>query len=103
MEQDNLDEFGRLMDEHWKEKKKTSKKISKNLFDQYYDIAKQNGALGGKIIGAGGGGFFIFYTNSPVKKKQLRKEFIKRGLPEVRMPFELEGTKTLLNLSGRIN
>ncbi len=44
LEQDNLDEFGRLMDEHWKEKKKTSKKISKNLFDQYYDIAKQNGA-----------------------------------------------------------
>lgn len=103
LENDNLDEFGRLMDEHWAEKKKTSGKISNNIFNKYYDLAKQCGALGGKIIGAGGGGFFMFYTNSRERKIRLRNEFIKRGLSEVRMPFEMEGTKIILNLEGRRN
>jgi D-glycero-alpha-D-manno-heptose-7-phosphate kinase len=103
LERDDLDEFGRLMDEHWLEKKKTSQKISSNIFDKYYDMAKQNGALGGKIIGAGGGGFFMFYTNSRDNKMRLRKEFIKHGLSEVKMPFELEGTKIVLNLTGKTN
>lgn len=103
LETDSLDEFGRLMDEHWIEKKKTSGKVSNDIFDMYYEIAKQSGALGGKIIGAGGGGFFMFYTNSREKKNKLRKEFIRRGLNEVRMPFELEGSKIILNLVGRTN
>jgi D-glycero-alpha-D-manno-heptose-7-phosphate kinase len=103
LENDDLDEFGRLMDKHWLEKKKTSQKISNNVFDKYYDIAKQNGSLGGKIIGAGGGGFFMFYTNSRDDKMRLRKEFIKRGLSEVKMPFESEGTKIVLNLTGKKN
>lgn len=101
LEKDDLDEFGRLMDEHWMEKKKTSGKISNDVFDSYYKIAKQNGALGGKIIGAGGGGFFMFYTNTRENKNKLRKEFIKQGLIESKMPFEPEGTKIILNLAGR--
>lgn len=103
LEEDNLDEFGRLMDEHWMEKKRTSSKISSDNFDRLYDLAKQCGSLGGKIIGAGGGGFFMFYTDSREKKKRLRNEFIKHGLNEVRMPFEMEGTKIILNLEGRRN
>lgn len=103
LERDNLDEFGRLMDEHWIEKKKTSEKISNDIFDKYYNLAKESGALGGKIIGAGGGGFFMFYTNSREKKKKLRNEFIRLGLSEVRMPFEMEGSKIILNLEGRRN
>ncbi len=103
LEKDDLDEFGRLMDEHWLEKKKTSGKISNDIFDKYYHLAKQSGASGGKIIGAGGGGFFMFYTNTREKKKRIRKEFIKHGLSEVRMPFEMEGTKIILNLEGRRN
>ena len=55
------------------------------------------------VIGAGGGGFFMFYTDSREKKKRLRNEFIKHGLNEVRMPFEMEGTKIILNLEGRRN
>lgn len=98
LEKDNLDEFGRLMDEHWMEKKRTSKKISNSIFDKHYQIAKQNGALGGKIIGAGGGGFFMFYTNSREKRKMLRIEFLKRGLEEIRMSFEPEGTKIIFNI-----
>lgn len=101
LEKDDLDEFGRLMDEHWMEKKKTSGKVSNNIFDDYYNVAKRSGASGGKIIGAGGGGFFMFYTDSREKRKRLRNEFIKLGLSEVRLPFEMEGTKIILNLEGR--
>ena len=101
LEKDDLDEFGRLMDEHWYEKKKTSNKISNALFDKYYELAKNNGALGGKIIGAGGGGFFMFYTNNRTEKIKLRKEFRKKGLNEIRVPFEPEGTKIKMNLEGR--
>lgn len=103
LERDDLEEFGRLMDEHWIEKKKTSGKVSNDVFDKYYNLAKQCGTLGGKIIGAGGGGFFMFYTDTREKRKRLRNEFIKHGLNEVRMPFEMEGTKILLNLEGRRN
>jgi D-glycero-alpha-D-manno-heptose-7-phosphate kinase len=103
LEKDDLDEFGRLMDEHWEEKKKTSTRISNNNFDKYYQLAKQNGSLGGKIIGAGGGGFLMFYTNTREHRKSLRKEFIKHGLTEIQMPFEPEGTKIVLNLTGKAN
>lgn len=101
LERDDLDEFGRLMDDHWNEKKKTSNKISSDLFDKYYDLAKNNGALGGKIIGAGGGGFFMFYTSKREDKIKLRKEFKKKRLNEISMPFELEGSKIKMNLEGR--
>jgi len=82
------------------EKKKTSEKISNYIIDKYYEIAKMNGALGGKIIGAGGGGFFMFYSSDRESKKKIRKELTRRGLNEVRCPFESEGTKIILNLKG---
>src|SRR3989338_248659 len=101
LEKDDLDEFGRLMNDHWYEKKKTSSRISNDVFDKYYELAKSNGALGGKIIGAGGGGFFMFYTSKREDKIKLRKEFRKKGLNEISMPFELEGSKIKMNLEGR--
>jgi D-glycero-alpha-D-manno-heptose-7-phosphate kinase len=103
LEKDNIDEFGRLMNEHWEAKKETSQKISNDVFDKYYNIAKDSGALGGKIIGAGGGGFFMFYCNSVESKKKLRKAFINKGLSEIRMMFEEEGSKIVLNLGGRVH
>lgn len=101
LEKDDIDEFGRLMDVHWSEKKKTSTKISNSLVDKQYELAKRCGALGGKIIGAGGGGFFMFYMKDEESKKNLRKEFMSFGLREVKMPFENEGTKIVLNLSSK--
>lgn len=101
LENDDVDEFGRLMDVHWDEKKKTSSKISNSLIDKQYDIAKRNGASGGKIIGAGGGGFFMFYVKNREIKNNLRKEFISSGLREVKMPFESEGSKIIFNLSSK--
>lgn len=101
LENDNIDEFGRLMDLHWNEKKKTSSKISDPYIDKIYDEAKAQGALGGKIIGAGGGGFFMFYVKDKESKNNLRKKFMQSDLKEVKMPFEQDGTKVILNLEGR--
>ena len=61
VESGNLTELGKMFDEHWEYKKKLAKGITNSDFDKIYDLAKDNGALGGKISGAGGGGFFTFY------------------------------------------
>ena len=98
LENDDLDEFGVLMDEHWEAKKKTSSKISNSQIDLYYNLAKNNGALGGKLIGAGGGGFLMFYTRTLRHKQQLIKILGNKGLKEIPMKFEPKGTKIIFKL-----
>jgi D-glycero-alpha-D-manno-heptose-7-phosphate kinase len=93
LEAGDLHKFGTLMDEHWKHKKKRSGAISNPEIDKWYDLAMRNGALGGKLIGAGGGGFLLFYTED---KKRVRHALRKAGLEEVRIRFDFEGTKTLV-------
>ena len=83
----------RLMDEHWQHKKKRSGAMSNPEIDKWYDLAMRNGAVGGKLIGAGGGGFLLFYTED---KKRLRHAMREAGLEEVRIRFDFEGTKTLV-------
>jgi len=95
VESGNITELGKMFDEHWMNKKKLAKGISNPEFDNIYNIAKQNGAIGGKISGAGGGGFFTFYCEE--KQSQLRKEMKKLGLIELRYDFDFEGTKVLAN------
>jgi D-glycero-alpha-D-manno-heptose-7-phosphate kinase len=97
LEAGNVDRFGVLMDDHWKAKKKLSHKISDPRIDRLYEIAKENGALGGKVTGAGGGGFFVFYTSN--KHHQVRRAMASEGLRELRYHFDLEGSKILVNLS----
>src|SRR5260370_15667744 len=92
LERDDLNEFARLMDVHWQRKKERSKSMSKQDINAWYDHAMANGALGGKIIGAGGGGFLMFYAND---KARLRHAMRERGLTEVRFRFDFEGTKIL--------
>ena len=92
MEGDNLHEFARLMDLHWQRKKERSAAMSNEHINDWYDLAMANGALGGKIIGAGGGGFLMFYA---ADKARLRHAMRERGLMEVRFRFEAEGTKIL--------
>ena len=89
----DLHKFGTLMHEHWEHKKKRSGGISNPAIDRYYDLAMRNGAVGGKLIGAGGGGFLLFYTED---KKRLRHAMRELGLEEVRIRFDFEGTKTLV-------
>jgi D-glycero-alpha-D-manno-heptose-7-phosphate kinase len=86
-----LREFARLMDEHWQHKKSRSGGMSNPKINEWYDLARANGALGGKLIGAGGGGFLMFYAEE--NKSKLRHAMREAGLKEVRFRFDFEGTK----------
>jgi len=96
IKQGNLTDFGLALDQHWQTKKKLSPRVTNSHFDQLYRLAKENGALGGKISGAGGGGFFVFYIES--RHNQLREAMRAAGLREMRYQFDFEGTKVLVNL-----
>lgn len=92
LEKGNLHKFGELMNVHWEHKKKRSNAMSNEKINQWYDLALKNGALGGKLIGAGGGGFLMFYASDSVK---LRHAMSGAGLEEVRFRFDFEGTKVI--------
>jgi D-glycero-alpha-D-manno-heptose-7-phosphate kinase len=96
LEQGNLSEFGRLQNDHWIAKRATSSKISSSPIDRYYELGIKSGALGGKLIGAGGGGFLMFYCENGEAK--LRKTMVSEGLGEVRLRFEPEGSKIVINM-----
>ena len=96
LEEGDLRRFGELLDEHWNTKKRLSEKISQHQINRWYEIAKDNGALGGKIMGAGGGGFFMFYCHGG--KAKLRQAMAQEGLVEMRFRFDFEGSKILVNL-----
>ena len=96
LEKGELIRFGKLLDEHWQNKKRRSNKISDSRLDRFYEIAKENGALGGKIMGAGGGGFFMFFCPNSAKV-QLRKAMSAQGLSEMRFNFDYEGAKVLID------
>jgi D-glycero-alpha-D-manno-heptose-7-phosphate kinase len=89
LEAGDLHRFGDLMNVHWEHKKKRSSNMSNAHIDQWYDLARKNGAVGGKLIGAGGGGFLMFYADD---KARLRKVMREAGLQEVRFRFDFEGT-----------
>ena len=93
LETGNLLEFGELMNVHWEHKKKRSGSMSNDKIDLWYDLAMKNGAVGGKLIGAGGGGFLMFYTQDKMK---LRHALMNAGLEEIRFRFDFEGTKVVV-------
>ncbi len=95
VESGNLTELGKMFDEHWQYKKKLAKGVTNPEFNKIYNIAMKNGALGGKISGAGGGGFFLFYCEEG--KEKLRSAMTEIGLKEMRFDFDFEGTKILAN------
>jgi len=92
LEEGNLGSFGELMHEQWEQKKRRSGGMSNAQIDEWYDLGRKNGALGGKLVGAGGGGFLLFYTE---EHRRLRAAMAKAGLEEVRFRFDFEGTKVL--------
>jgi D-glycero-alpha-D-manno-heptose-7-phosphate kinase len=93
LERGNLEEFARLMDLQWQRKRERSSNVSNHCINDWYDYAMANGALGGKLVGAGGGGFLLFYAPD---KARLRRAMRDKGLLEVRFRFDFEGTKTLI-------
>jgi len=94
LESGRLAEFARLMDVHWQRKKQRSGGMSNPKINEWYDLAMASGALGGKLIGAGGGGFLMFYAED---KTKLRQALARAGLAEVRFRFDFEGTKLVIS------
>jgi len=99
-ESGNITDIGLLFDEHWKRKKKLATNMSNPWLEEIYALAKANGALGGKISGAGGGGFFLFYTEKDHQK--LKEAMKKAGLKEMHFRFFYEGSKVMVNLMNGI-
>jgi D-glycero-alpha-D-manno-heptose-7-phosphate kinase len=92
--QGDAKKFGELMHEHWEHKKSRSHGMTSEFIDHAYTKALQFGAIGGKLVGAGGGGFLMFYASD---KEMLRKKMSELGLEEVRFQFDFEGTKVILS------
>ena len=93
LENGKLETFAEIMNVHWQYKKKRSGGMSNPQIDEWYEYALKNGALGGKLIGAGGGGFLMFYCRN---KQQLRHAMKKAGLMEVRFRFDPQGTRVVV-------
>ncbi|MGH8210636.1 MAG: galactokinase [Steroidobacteraceae bacterium] len=89
----DLMRFGELMHEHWEHKKRRSGRMSNEQIDEWYQLARRSGAVGGKLVGAGGGGFLMFYARD---RSLLRQAMTNAGLEEVRFKFDFEGTKLIL-------
>jgi D-glycero-alpha-D-manno-heptose-7-phosphate kinase len=94
LEAGRLREFGAIMHEHWLQKRKRSGNMSNPRIDEWYDLALRNGATGGKLVGAGGGGFLLFHSED---QQRLRHALGGAGLREVRFRFDFEGTKVLVS------
>jgi D-glycero-alpha-D-manno-heptose-7-phosphate kinase len=94
LEAGKTDEFGEIMDEHWQCKRQRSGVISNDKIDEWYDLGRRHGAIGGKLVGAGGGGFLMFYAED---RNRLRRTMTGAGLTEVRFRFDFEGTKVILS------
>ena len=95
----NLSYFGELLDVHWQAKKRLSQGISNPKIDAWYELAKQNGAIGGKISGAGGGGFLMLYCEED--KAELREAMRGAGLRELKFRFDFEGSKVVFDVVSR--
>ena len=94
LEKGDFDSFGNMMNEHWYEKKKRSEAMTNEKINHWYEGALKNGAVGGKIVGAGGGGFLMFYAKD---KDMLRNYFLRKGVEEVMFRFDYEGAKIIMS------
>ncbi len=94
LEEGNVSLFGELMHEHWEHKKRRSGGMSNPQINEWYELGMKNGAVGGKLVGAGGGGFLMFYASD---RNKLRHAMARAGLEEVRFRFDFEGTKVVLS------
>jgi D-glycero-alpha-D-manno-heptose-7-phosphate kinase len=92
LEQGDTRRFGRLMHEHWEFKRKRSGGMSNPQIDGWYELGRANGVLGGKLVGAGAGGFLMFYAEEPAR---LRRVMAEAGLEEVRFRFDQDGSTVL--------
>lgn len=93
----DIDWFGHLLHSHWEIKKTISDSMSSEILDSWYNLAMQNGAIGGKIMGAGGGGLFLFCVRPDMRRK-LKEVMTEAGLKYMDFKFEFEGVKIITNV-----
>ena len=93
LENGDFESFAETMNRHWFEKKQRSKVMTNDKIDFYYNQGLRNGALGGKLVGAGGGGFLMFYASD---REKLKKYFLKENVEEVEFKFDFEGSKIIM-------
>lgn len=96
LEQGRIDDFGALLHEHWENKRKLASNMTDPALDEHYDAARKAGAIGGKLMGAGGGGFFMFYTR-PQDKRAVHDALSARGLRPLRFRFDHDGARLVAN------
>jgi D-glycero-alpha-D-manno-heptose-7-phosphate kinase len=96
LERGDLSAFGGLLDEAWQAKKKVSAKISNHRIDHLYQLARRSGALGGKITGAGGGGFLLLYCE-PENQQAVRTALAEEKVQQMAFAFDLQGAKVIVN------
>ena len=92
----DLDRYGEMLHEHWNNKRKLAANMTDPVIDEHYEEARKAGAIGGKLMGAGGGGFFMFYTR-PADKRRLWDVMTKRGLKPLRFRFDQDGARIVAN------
>ena len=96
LEQGRIDDYGALLHEHWTNKRKLASKMTDSVIDEHYDVAMKAGALGGKLMGAGGGGFFMFYAR-PQERRAVYHAMTSRGLRPLHFRFDFDGARIAAN------
>jgi len=96
LEKGQINMLGELLHVHWETKKERSQKMSDPFVDECYEMARKSGAAGGKLVGAGGGGFFMFYCDNGYKPR-VAESMQKMGLRWERFHFDFDGAKILVN------
>lgn len=92
-----VDRYGELLHEHWTNKRKLASKMTDSIIDEHYEAARKAGAIGGKLMGAGGGGFFMFYTR-PQDRRRVLEAMQARGLRPLRFRFDVDGARIVANM-----
>jgi D-glycero-alpha-D-manno-heptose-7-phosphate kinase len=93
----NTDYYGELLHEHWLSKRKLASRMTDSRIDEHYEHARKAGAIGGKLIGAGGGGFFMLYVR-PTDRRRVWETMSARGLRPLRFRFDMDGARIVANL-----
>jgi D-glycero-alpha-D-manno-heptose-7-phosphate kinase len=92
----DIDAYGEMLHEHWTNKRKLASNMSDSTIDEHYEAARNAGAIGGKLMGAGGGGFFMFYVRA-AERRCVAEKLVARGLRPMRFHFDFDGARIIAN------